>query len=317
MLDNVRWCYGLMEDLGQLDDLRLSFDVILLALLTVFWNIEARSLLRRCHHLLLWRQLSLAPLKCQFWLWLYKLELPIVCRNAGNIKWTKYLESHQDLLLLWSFLGLLFSHVILQRCEVGRKADAQILFQSRNLSEFMGTCHCSTLAYQVGVWSHGNLMQFAPAASSGCASPCKTARSRMKIAVCSRINRSCDWCNSISCQVSAVSDQNGWNNLLDSPWSFWSRLSISFSHSSWRRLTSSTPSLPQQYGWTNQMCTEHWRALLRFESGLAYQIGLVSCHTLPYFEILMSCTLLCLRAKTSISKGTPSRLQNRMNLYEF
>jgi hypothetical protein len=42
-----------MEDLGQLDDLRLSFDVILLALLTVFWNIEARSLLRRCHHLLL------------------------------------------------------------------------------------------------------------------------------------------------------------------------------------------------------------------------------------------------------------------------
>ena len=82
MLDGVRWCYGLMEDLGQLDDLCLSFDVILLALLTVFWNIEARSLLRRCHHLLLWRQLSLAPLKCQFWLSLYKLELPIVCRNV-------------------------------------------------------------------------------------------------------------------------------------------------------------------------------------------------------------------------------------------
>lgn len=113
------------------------------------------------------------------------------------------------------------------------------------------------------------------------ASPCKTARSRMKMAVCSRINRSCDWCNSISSQDKSIECNSYWNIgkitqvsektkqklLQQSPCdlkkngrlnqtvfftaidevigvSFWSNVSISFSHSSWRRPTSSTPSLP-------------------------------------------------------------------------
>ena len=171
---------------------------------------------------------------------------------------------------------LLLFDITLQGCNVGRNANTHIFFQSRNLSTSQTTDPTDRSI---------KLRPKSPAAS-----PCKTARSRMKMAVCSRINRSCDWCNSISSQsnwmkiilkhsksLNSLKVSKSWFNYLMTPdliqarfdvvnqigstaideviWvSFWSNVSISFSHSSWRRPTSSTPSLP----WSKEMSQQPW-----------------------------------------------------------